>query len=95
MDGMDIAQARRAAEELLSTAPPGVDDAVLTAQTDDHEWCFVIPWTTRRAMESGSFADAPPPGIGPIGVDKQTGEAFYLSSVPLPIALDVARSRRR
>ncbi|WP_406039876.1 hypothetical protein OG799_29855 [Micromonospora sp. NBC_00898] len=91
---MDVTQARDAATRLLAASPPGVPDAVLSGGAEDQGWCWVLQWTTRRAMASGSPDDAPPPGIGPVAVDKATGEAFYLSSVPLPVALDMARAAR-
>lgn len=37
---------------------------------------------------------SPPPGIGPVAVDKATGKACYLSTVPLPVALDMAPAAR-
>lgn len=91
---MDATQATATAQELLTAAPPGVPDAVLSGQVEDRGWCFVLQWTTSRAIGSRSPADAPPPGIGPIAVDKESGEAFYLPSAPLPVALDMARSAR-
>lgn len=78
---MDAQQARANAAALLAEAPPAAD-AVLLDQVDDHDWCYVIQWT----------AAAPQPGVGPVAVAKHTGEAFYLGSQPLPIALDLARS---
>lgn len=80
---MDARQAREAAARLLAVAPPAAD-AVLLDDVEDHGWCFVLQWT----------ADAPQPGIGPVGIDKRSGAAFYLSSQPLPVAVDLARSAR-
>lgn len=92
---MDVTQAVAAAQNLLSESPPGIPDAVLVGNPEDHEWCYVLQWTSRRAVQTRSLRDAPPPGIGPIAVDKSSGDAFYLSSVPLPVALDIAYSTRR
>jgi len=92
---VDRAQAVEAARRLLRDEPPGISDGVLIeGSITDHGWCWVINWTSRRVMESNDPADAPPPGVGPIAVDKADGEAFYLSSVPLPIALEMAKENR-
>jgi hypothetical protein len=91
---MDVTQARAAAATLLATQQPGASDAVLLEGTDDHGWCYVIQWSTQRAIASGSDADLPTPGVGPIAVDKTNGEAFYLPSAPLRQVLDVFRRQR-
>jgi immunity protein 35 of polymorphic toxin system len=91
---MDAAQATAAARQLLVSSPPGIPDPIALDDVTDHDWCWVVQWTSRRAVVSRDPADAPPPGIGPIAVDKATGEAFYLSSIPLPVALDMARASR-
>lgn len=87
---MDRDDARALAEELLASEPPD-SDPVLLKQTDDHDWCWVIQWTTRAALDSGR---PPQPGFGPIAVDKTDREAFYLSSQPLLVALQLARQMR-
>lgn len=92
---MDATQAVAAAQHLLSESPPGIPDAALVGNPEDHQWCYVLQWTSRRAVQTRSPQDAPPPGIGPIAVDKGRGDAFYLSSVPLPVALEIAYSTQR
>jgi Immunity protein 35 len=92
---MNETEATAAAHRLLTAQNPGVPDPVLLPGAADHDWCWVVQWSTQRAVTTRDPADAPPPGIGPIAVDKATGEAFYLSSVPLPVALDLARASRR
>jgi hypothetical protein len=91
---MDAVQARNAAIALLSASPPSVPDAVLLEGEEDHGWCYVINWTTERAVASLSFEDVAPPGIGPIAIDKESGDAFYLGSQSLPRALEAARRCR-
>jgi hypothetical protein len=91
---MDEAQARLAAEAFLAADPPEVPDAVLEDTVEDHDWCYVIWWTTRAALASGSYDDLPPPGYGPIAVDKASGVPFYLSSAPLEDSLEMARTAR-
>jgi hypothetical protein len=88
---MDAAHARAVAAAMLTASPPGVSDAILSESEDDHGWCYVIDWTTERAAKSCSFQDAPPPGIGPIAVDKKSGKAFYLGSQWLPLELEMAK----
>lgn len=90
---MDADQATAAARQLLTTQPPGIPDPI-ALDAADHGWCWVVQWTSRRAVTSRDPADAPPPGIGPVAVDKATGEAFYLPSVPLPVALEMTQAAR-
>lgn len=87
---MDRDEARALANELLANEPPDTNP-VLLKQTDDHGWCWVIQWTTRDALD---IVRPPQPGFGPVAVDKLDHEAFYLSSQPLPVALELARKTR-
>ena len=92
---MDATHAIEIAKGLLLRQPPGIPDAdLIEGSATDDGWCWVIDWTSRRTLESHDPADAPLPGVGPIAVNKTDGEAFYLSSVTLPIALDVAKQAR-
>jgi Immunity protein 35 len=81
---MDLAEARGAAQAKLdafSTADNPLqlvgDDAVA-----DVGWGWVFAYSTRRWFETRDDADAPPPGIGPIVVVKDSGETFTLGSTP-------------
>jgi hypothetical protein len=81
---MDLVEARGVAEaelETFSTADNPLqlvdDDAVA-----DIGWGWVFAFSTKRWFETQDPADAPPPGIGPIVVRKDSGEAFSLGSTP-------------
>jgi len=92
---MEATQAIAIARQHLLAEPPGTTDGtLLEASATDHGWCWVISWTSRKSLESNDPGDVPPPGIGPIAVDKADGEAFYLSSAPLPVALEMAKHAR-
>ena len=79
---MDVAEARGVAEaelETFSTADNPLqlvdDDAVA-----DIGWGWVFAFSTKRWFETQDAADAPPPGIGPIVVRKDSGAAFSLAA---------------
>jgi hypothetical protein len=77
------------AEALLSRQPPIGDEVRLVGDPEDREWCRVCYWTLASNV-SGQTDEAPPPGIGPILVVKDSGEAGYLGSQSIEDELERA-----
>lgn len=79
-----IESARDSATKLLASmeTQPGTS-ARLLRDPEETSRCFVFYWTVEPAATV-------PPGVGPIAVDRTTGEARFLGSQPLEIALDIA-----
>lgn len=69
----------RAAEQLLRRIPPLPQPVTTIGDPELHDWCWIVYWTT-SAIASGQATEAPPPGTGPILVDRFDGTAQYLGS---------------
>jgi hypothetical protein len=87
-DALDAATAR------LTDLPPAAEPVAALPPPEDHDWCFVVYWTLARNLDGDGPGEAPPPGFGPIVIDKETGQAWYLGSQNLPDELADARAHR-
>jgi hypothetical protein len=81
---MELAEARGAAQAELDRFSTEDNPLQLVDDADvaDIGWGWVYAWSTRRWFETRDPADAPPPGIGPVVVLKDTGDTFHLGSTP-------------
>lgn len=82
---MDKDAARQLALEHLTEAIPGFEErfTIVDDSTLDADWCWVFFWDSKRALETGSFADAIV-GNAPVAVDKESGEV-HVTGTAMPV----------
>ena len=82
-------QARTAAERYIQRkVQPQLSEQIIVAAVDEHEYCWVATYNTRRFVETGDFRHALA-GNGPLIINKATGALREgVSAVPIESQLD-------
>jgi hypothetical protein len=81
---VDVTEARALAHGALNAYAERLGEALeLIPEPEETSRCLVFYWTTVSRK-------TPSPGVGPIAVERSTGETCFLGSQPIEIALEIA-----